>query len=266
MRASVSTGRSDLVSANSTNCMRVRWRRASASTFSTVPLPALGGGVERGACARRRRAAQPRSATVAITLPAYMRALERSLASTMPVMSDAMPAPSRAATRGSEVLADGGRGGDDDLDALLLGDLGDGRGVRVGEVVREAARRRRRRRRRRTRRAPLASASTPCAEDDARWPCRRRARRPASPAARPTSVVFGNLPCRCSATTRTLPMASDHLRFVVQDLDQLLDRADLAAGRTASAASRASRSSPSARRRRRGRRAGSPSAPSSAPS
>src|SRR5262245_66645843 len=47
-------------------------------------------------------------------------------------------------------------------------------------------------------------------------------------AVRPFSVVFGNLPCRCSAMRRALPMASDHLGFVVQDLDQLLHRAHLA--------------------------------------
>src|SRR5262245_9187351 len=50
--------------------------------------------------------------------------------------------------------------------------------------------------------------------------------------ATPTSVVLGNFPWRCSATTRTLLMTvpSDDLGFVVQDLHQLLHRADLAPG------------------------------------
>src|SRR5262249_21922013 len=51
-------------------------------------------------------------------------------------------------------------------------------------------------------------------------------------AATPTSVVLGNFPWRYSATTRTLLMTvpSDDLGFVVQDLHQLLHRADLAPG------------------------------------
>src|SRR5436853_3106081 len=54
------------------------------------------------------------------------------------------------------------------------------------------------------------------------------------PAAKATSVVFGNFPCTCSAKTRTSPMAVllDHFRFGMQKMDELLDRADLLAGLT----------------------------------
>ena len=116
---------------------------------------------------------------------------------------------------------------------LSFDELGERRGVGVGDVVLE---RRvvdgedllhavRRRARWRARRCPCRGRR----RDTRRRSCRRRPCRRRSP----TSVVLGNFPCWCSAKTRTLPMCSmlrrsDDLRFVVQDLHQLLHRADLA--------------------------------------
>src|SRR5262245_31839706 len=75
-----------------------------------------------------------------------------------------------------------------------------------------------------------ASASTPCPRTAAtHLPPPFAAR--SFPAARPTSVVFGNFPWRCSAMTRTLLM-SDDLHFFVEHLEELLDRAHLAARRS----------------------------------
>src|SRR5262249_56954474 len=94
--ASVSTGRSDLVSANSTNF--VLPSPAEADAFSTVPLPPLGAGSN--AVPRIEITRGPASTlTVANRLPAHM-GRTNVVPSTMPLMSDTMPPPRHAARPG----------------------------------------------------------------------------------------------------------------------------------------------------------------------
>src|SRR5262249_16561003 len=87
--ASVSTGRSDLVSANSRNFILPS--PADADTFSTAPLAPLGAGSN--AVPRTEITRGPSSTlTVAKRLPAHM-GRTNVVPSTIPLMSDTIPAP-----------------------------------------------------------------------------------------------------------------------------------------------------------------------------
>ncbi len=164
MRASVSTGRSDLVSANSTNLV--------------LPSPAssdrrlLDRRRRRPSRRRRRPCARtettrgaPSTLTVANSVAGVHRPLEGAVASTMPVMSRRHAGAEARGDARQQVLAERGGGGDDDVDALLLDDVADRRRVGVGDVVLERRDRRPRRRRRRSRRARSRAPSMPLPED-----------------------------------------------------------------------------------------------------